>query len=40
MANPTCAVCGKPVDPKMHVALKNKITKQMVHMHPACAKTS
>jgi hypothetical protein len=35
---PTCTVCGKPVDPRNHIALKNKLTKQMKHMHPGCAK--
>ena len=34
---PTCAICGKPVDPRMHVAVKSKVTKQTTVMHTECA---
>lgn len=35
---PVCTVCGKPVNPRNHIAVKNKITGQVQHMHPECAK--
>jgi hypothetical protein len=35
---PVCTICGKPVNPRNHIAVKNKITGQVQHMHPECAK--